>query len=248
VGVVALVGCALPLYTGGDWMLGHRLVVPYLPLLAAVTVAGWWRITRSVPGARVAWATAALLATLPLAWLAQSTERRDVASAALLTAMGARTGHGPLAEWLAGEVRPGDTIALMDIGLIGYRLRAQRILDVTGLTDRHIARSPGAFMAKRFDLGHVFEKRPRWIVLSFLASGEPYSPVAPTQAIHPFSEMERRLAEHPDFAEHYLVGPHAAGAPADELTALATRLRARRVFRSAATGNHYLLAAYGRRE
>jgi len=248
VGGVALLGCVLPFYAGGDWMLGHRLIVPYLPLLAAFVSVGWLRLARRLLGNRSAWVSIALLATLAVAWQTQQAERRDLESAASLTATGARTGHGALADWLRTEARSGDTIALMDIGLIGYRNHEQRILDLTGLTDRHIARSPGTFMAKRFDLDYVFRQRPRWIVLSFLASGEPYSPIAPTQAIHPFSEIEQRLVEHEDFAGHYLESPRAARSDGDELDGLAARLGARKVFRSAATGHHYLLAVYGRRD
>jgi hypothetical protein len=44
--------------------------------------------------------------------------------------------------------RPGDTIALMDTGLVGYRCIDRRILDIS-LTDRFIGRSPGEFMAKK---------------------------------------------------------------------------------------------------
>ena len=245
---VGIVGGALPLYTGGDWMLGHRLIVPYLPLLAALVCVGWLRLASHVPRSTQSLAIAALLLTLPAAWWSQRTERREVTSAALLTAMGTRTGHGELATWLAGEARPGEAVVLMDIGLIGFRLREQRIVDVTGLTDRTIARSPGEFMAKRFDLDYIFGQRPRWIVLSFLASGEPYAPIAPAQAIHPFSGMEERLAAHADFARHYVEPPRAPGANTDELENLATRLRARRVFRAAAPGRHYLLAVYSRHD
>ncbi len=36
----------------------------------------------------------------------------------------------------------------MDIGIIGYECIDQRILDITGLTDRYIAQSPGEFLDK----------------------------------------------------------------------------------------------------
>jgi hypothetical protein len=184
---------------------------------------------------------------LPVAWLTQQVERNDLLRDVRLTATGARTGHAALAEWLATESRPDDAVVLMDIGQIGYRLREQRIVDVTGLTDRHIARSAGTFMAKRFDLDYVFHQRPRWIVLSFLASGEPYAPIAPGQAIHPFSEMEEALVSHPAFAGGYEQSPSpVVSSGDDELEALASRLHARRVFRSAAPGHHYLLAVYER--
>ena len=245
-GGVALLGCLLPLYTGGDWMYGHRLIVPYLPLLLAVAAVGWLRLASRLAQTRPRLVPAILLAMLPVAWITQHTERSGLTRDVRLTATGARTGHAALGDWLATASRPGDAVVLMDIGQIGYRLREQRIVDVTGLTDRHIARSPGTFMAKRFDLDYVFRQRPRWIVLSFLASGEPYAPIAPGQAIHPFSEMEEALVSHPAFAGWYGEAPEPAVVSGDELEELASRLHARRVFRSAAPGHHYLLAVYER--
>jgi hypothetical protein len=247
VGGAALLGCALPLYTGGDWMLGHRLLVPYLPLLAAVVAVGWYRLAARALRTRPAWASALLLATLPAAAWSERAERRELVASAAVVARGSQSGHAALAEWLRADARPGDVVALMDIGRIAFRLPDQRILDVTGLTDRHIAESPGAFMAKRFDPAYIFDQRPRYVVLSFLASGEAYAPLRPEQPIYPFSDMEDRLAGDPEFARHYLEEPTPAGATGDDPDGLAARLRAVRVFRSAAPGHHYLLAVYRRR-
>jgi hypothetical protein len=102
-------------------------------------------------------------------------------------------------------------------------------------------------MAKRFDPAYVFDQHPRYVVLSFLASGEPYAPLRPEQPIYPFSDMEDRLASNPEFARHYLEEPSPAGGTADDPDGLAVRLHALRVFRSAAPGHHYLLAVYRRR-
>jgi hypothetical protein len=247
IGGVALLGCALPFYTGGDWMLGYRLLVPYLPLLAAMVAVGWLRLAARALGTRSALASALLLATVPVAAWSESGERRELLASAAVVARGAETGHAALAEWLHADARPGDAVVLMDIGRIAFRLPEQRILDVTGLTDRHIAESPGAFMAKRFDPAYVFDQHPRYVVLSFLASGEPYAPLRPEQPIYPFSDMEDRLASNPEFARHYLEEPSPAGGSADDPDGLAVRLHALRVFRSAAPGHHYLLAVYRRR-
>jgi hypothetical protein len=42
-GGIGLVGGALPLVTGADWMLGYRLIAPFLPAMGAVVVVGWPR-------------------------------------------------------------------------------------------------------------------------------------------------------------------------------------------------------------
>jgi hypothetical protein len=245
VGGVALIGCALPFLTGGDWMLGHRLLVPYLPLLASVVAVGWLRLALRALRMRPGAAATLLLAMLPVSGWSQRAERRELLDSAGVVARGSQTG---LAEWLHGDARAGDAVVLMDIGRIAYRLREQRIIDVTGLTDRHIATSPGTFMAKRFDLGYIFAQRPRYVVLSFLASGEPFAPLRPEQPLYPFSEMETRLAEHPEFARHYLESTAPGGRTGEDPDELAAQLRAQRVFRSAAPGHHYLLAVYRRHD
>ena len=70
----------------------------------------------------------------------------------------------------------GDTVALMDIGIVGYLADGLRILDITGLTDRHIAKSPGAFLLKQYDPAYLFGKRPEIVVLTFAANGDPDRP------------------------------------------------------------------------
>ena len=81
---------------------------------------------------------------------------------------------------------------------------------------------------------------------NFAASCVDADPIAPGQAIHPFSEMEKALVSHPAFAGWYGESSEPVVASGDELEGLASRLHARRVFRSAAPGNHYLLAVYER--
>jgi hypothetical protein len=41
----------------------------------------------------------------------------------------------------------------------------RRIPDITGLTDRHIATSPGRFLLKEYDPAYVLDRRPEWIVV-----------------------------------------------------------------------------------
>src|SRR5580765_2543993 len=86
-----------------------------------------------------------------------------------------------------------------------------------------------------------------YVVLSFLASGEPYAPLRPGQPIYRFSDMEDRLASDPEFARSDLEESSPAGGTADDADGLAVRLHALRVFRSAAPGHHYLLAVYRHR-
>ncbi len=244
--LLGLVGALLPLATGGDWMPGARLVVPYLPLTAVAVVHGWGRFAARLLGDRLRLSSAVLLIAAAANFGVQWQTRESLQASASVEAAGATTGHGALAVWLSRHARPGEAIVLMDIGEVGYRCIDQHIVDVTGLTDRHIAKSPGTFMAKSFDLGYVFERRPEFIVLTFFGRGEALAPLDATAPLYPFSEMEHRLAAHPAFGRDYYRVPEPGDAPAEGIGRLRRSLGAEAVFPYATPGRRYVLAVYAR--
>jgi hypothetical protein len=205
--VVGLAGALLPLATGGDWMPAARLIVPYLPLVAVTVGLGWarllWRARRGGTGVL----SAALILSAPLGLAFQWPERARLAESAELETQGERSGHAALADWLHAQAAPGDAVVLMDIGEVGYRCIEQRIVDVTGLTDRTIGRSPGPFLDKHFDTAYLWSQRPAFIVLAF--TGVPRGSegaIAP----HAFSPMETRLASDSTFRADFLRAPDPA--------------------------------------
>ena len=158
--------------TGADWMKGARLIMPVAPHLAILVTVG---LTAAVvrwgrdKSARIAGgALAAICVTLLIVDNIQEHGRRQWHRAvAEIRAKGYRNGHLALSDWMrnSGTVREGDTVALMDIGLIGFRNMDCRILDITGLTDRTIGKSPGRFLNKEYEADYVFSGRPRLIVV-----------------------------------------------------------------------------------
>lgn len=82
---------------------------------------------------------------------------------------------GTIADALQAQSRPGETILLEPIGLIGWRNPGLRVLDEVGLV------TPGVAEQRRAGdgwYGRVLERdRPDWLVLryGFLASLEPFS-------------------------------------------------------------------------
>jgi hypothetical protein len=52
----------------------------------------------------------------------------------------------------------------MDIGIVGYYSQL-RIIDLAGLTETHIAHSPGAFQEKIYDPAYILDQQPQYIVL-----------------------------------------------------------------------------------
>jgi hypothetical protein len=244
--VMAALGSLLPCVTGTDWMPGWRLVVPYLPLVAVVMAVGWSElVSRGVR--RPAWLGAALsLVLVPAMWFHQDIDRRHMHAYTAIRDVGYTTGHAKLAEWLRTRAaKSGDTVALMDIGIVGYYCTEQRILDITGLTDRFIGKSPGLFMRKQFDPSYVLNRAPEFIVMTFSAEGDPCKPVPENAELQPWTYIEGSIWQHSDFLRHYVhkrsVDP---GQPWTDQWA--RRLGAEAVFVHLYPGKHYLLVAFRR--
>jgi arabinofuranosyltransferase len=245
---VSLFGAGEPLWAATDWMPGWRLVVPYLPLLAAWVGAGWCLLLSSArPLARIA--PLLVLSTLPLHWTMQERERRALFDETLLRAQGYQTGHRALGLWLAsGAARPGETVALMDIGIVGYSALGLRVLDLTGLTDRLIAKSPGGFLRKAYDPQYVFDRRPRYIVVVLAAPGRSYQQPLSGLVFQPWTPIERSILEHPEFQRWYARPRSARGNSPRWPQDYADMVGAERVFEHAHPGLHYLLALFRRQD
>ena len=244
----SVVGAGLPFITGTDWMIGWRFSAPYLPLLALTVTFGWVRVT-AIGGVRRDRLAASLLIAIPLAWMAQAEVRRQLAEHVAVKAEGYRNGHAALAEWLLdGRIRPGDQIALMDIGIVSYRAIEQRIIDITGLTDRVIAKSPGEFLKKEYEPSYVLDQKPEFIVLAFVLASDPSAPPVPGAPLFPWSALEKRLADDPSFDTFYRRPSRRESPSNDPLVQLASRLGAERVFLHNDPEIHYLLAVFPRRE
>ncbi|MEI6702011.1 MAG: hypothetical protein WCL71_00565 [Deltaproteobacteria bacterium] len=63
------------------------------------------------------------------------------------------------------ETAPTGTLAASDIGLIG-QLTHYRVIDLVGLVDRHIAKSPGNSFQKDYDISYVLDQNPDFIILT----------------------------------------------------------------------------------
>lgn len=244
---VAALGALLPFVTGTDWMPGWRLLMPFLPAVAGIVAIGWCRIARFIIRRPRELGPGLLLFTIPLLWTLRGDDRTFFYKYVEMRSRGYETGHRSLAQWLrSGAAAKGDTIALMDIGMVGYECIDQNILDVTGLTDRTIAKSLGRFMDKQYDPEYVLHRKPEFIVLVFGANGDPNVPPPKGTILKPWSKNESRIWEHPDFRAHYLRSRPVEAGARRWTEALAAKIGAERIFEHAHPGRYYLLAAFRR--
>jgi arabinofuranosyltransferase len=160
--VVLAVAVAI-IVEGGDWMVLSRFWVPALPCLAVIAAAAVLRLSL---WHRVGTAAATLLvAAVVGSGLTTAVRERNGERGLVVNAIGYRHAHQVIGRYLNEHGAPGDVVALMDVGLIGWIADRLRVIDITGLTDRDIARAPGAFLNKFYAAGELLARDPRFIVL-----------------------------------------------------------------------------------
>jgi arabinofuranosyltransferase len=161
----ALLVCALGLAVfleGGDWMVLFRFWVPGLPAVMLLMVAAARAVVDEIPGLRPYAATLGVVVLASFLWAGHVA--RDGPNGLSVNAAGYRFAHDEVADRLKKSGRPGDTVALMDIGRIGYATGLP-IIDISGLTDREIARAPGGFLHKQYPVERLLARAPRFFVL-----------------------------------------------------------------------------------
>ena len=240
--VVCLAAIMGTFVTGSDWMLGYRLLVPYAPLWAVLSVCGMAAIAGR-NGRRILTNTALGCAVLALLIIyLQADTRSDYHHHIRQRAQGYQDGHAALANWLNEHAELGQTVALMDIGIIGYSCPDLRVLDISGLTDRYIAKSPGTFLRKRYDPAYVMDQRPDYIVIVRTQRNMGGAPNDPAN-FPGWTAAERQLVQSDLFRRHY-IQPRRQRSEDGEYARAAAILGAERVFQHRHPLATYLLFLY----
>lgn len=178
--VVVLVGFAL-VSAVQDGYPYQRYVLEGAPALLALASAGGWRVTKAlasrgrifgIVGATVLFGVTMVgmqreFAASPIVSISQLTAGRpfDKAWSQLVAA---DTGphetvypeYHSAAAWLRPRARPGQSIALEEIGIIGYYSGLQ-VIDTFGLADATIAHQPG-LPSEKVDIPYVLGRRPTY--------------------------------------------------------------------------------------
>jgi arabinofuranosyltransferase len=174
-------------WSGGDWMPGYRrfaLTFCVLGMVGAVGVA----LTR--PGIRRRVTTAAYCSAI-MASLLSAARGRDAA---------AYSPHGMTAlASMVAETPHVQEVALVDVGRFGWH-HPGSILDLAGLTDRHIAALPGGHLEK-WDAEYFHQRAPE-LAFAFVETRDPnMSPfVSPMRMRSP---VEDRMARELLSGERY---------------------------------------------
>jgi hypothetical protein len=198
-GLWALQVCAV-VAEGGDWMPGQRLLVPAVGCLAIAAdrpIVDLFRVPRSMREAPRVLLLLAVLANLPLALLDTRSLAGEDDTAADYQPRRARA----VETMLAAGVR---SIATLDVGLPAWLAPDVSFLDLGGLTDRTIGRSPGRHGDKLVPEAYLAAHDPdAFLVLSRVppAVGDD----GHTVEVRAFYPVERRVLALPWFARHYHV-------------------------------------------
>jgi hypothetical protein len=161
--------------SGGDWMPGYRFLVPFLPLLWLLVCDALDALARRQSAMAPAPALAALLVLLATTsfFAGRSLVR---AQQTFPTALRGVTWTSfpdrlEVAHALRAQLSAGDTLALFEAGCIPYYLPDHHVIDLSGLSDRAIARLPGRHMEKVTPEA-FFARSPEWY-LTMIKWGQP---------------------------------------------------------------------------
>ncbi len=189
---------------GGDVFNLYRFLVPIVPTLVALCLAGFLLFTadrrHGRPGRTsvAAWVFAILL-TANYAWL------YSYLPGSLQSATAGRTMmRGPCPD-LAQSIGPNDTIASAGIGILKFCTGA-RVIDMLGLTDEHIAHRVMPNMGRgiqgheKYDADYVFAQRPKVLVM-------PRADVVQSLEVKPWwldLPAYHEIWQHPVLAQEYV--------------------------------------------
>jgi arabinofuranosyltransferase len=190
------------IFEGGDWMPAGRLLLPAFALLL-LAIPGiienrfYLRSSRN-PNRHRLFGLLALLLTVAVMGLNLKTTL-DLKKKARASLSNAVYLEQVLANWL-NECQ-ARSIGTIDIGRIGYVTHAE-IVDLAGLTDKVIGRSPGIHLRKDFDLSYIFNQRtPDIIILRVTRPPEIYTDGRIVSQVK--SAVENRVMRDRRFRESY---------------------------------------------
>jgi arabinofuranosyltransferase len=151
---------------GGDWMPMFRFFAPIIPLLCVFGLMGLQALQDRIGGTRSAIGFSSSVAVLiALLFVGASVQAQTITHQTDSFTTPNEAGH-LIAAWLRAHSQPGDSIALVDAGILAYETDL-RVIDMIGLNDAHIAHS-APHAVNPFEHGNGFAKWDTDYILSQL--------------------------------------------------------------------------------
>jgi hypothetical protein len=169
-GTAAYIG--LITLAGGDWMPQFRFFAPLMPWLCALGSVGLAALVNRWPAGRprAGLALQAITALLVAGLLAGGSIQSQEIDRTARKFVAASPGNHLRAGWLREHTHPGDVVALLDVGILGFETDLT-VIDMAGLNDAHIAHleprfpvlpTPGYGFGK-WDVDYVLAQEPVFI-------------------------------------------------------------------------------------
>ena len=159
------VALATVVVSGGDWMWHGRMLLPVVPALVALAVAGIAHAPRSrrlVLSLTCALAGSGFLPSASL--LADAFAGRRLPQTAYQEGSMVPAALAA-ARFIAARYPTDALVAVNHAGALPYAL-PNPALDMTGLADRHIAHEVEGGLHQKFDVAYVLSREPRVVVLN----------------------------------------------------------------------------------
>ncbi len=154
---------------GGDYMVNYRFLLPVFPLLALLLAASLAAVARLLANQR--WGQIfALVCLIACAAIGAANAFNPMVLQAIQVDGEGSQRTVPIIQWLQHNAQPGDSLALETIGKVPYYSGIYTI-DMLGLTDAHIAHSPGRNDAyytpghSKTDIVYVLSRQPTYIMV-----------------------------------------------------------------------------------
>jgi len=161
-GFLGAAGAAFAVYAGGDWMPGHRFLVPVMPLAYLCVQEGGRDLVHALAASRLSGRAAAVgVVAWGLFYAAHCVQFPAADDAA--RSFGAE--HRLAREagiLLAKRAGPDAAVAVADAGAIPY-FSGLRTIDRRGLMDKHIARLERSDFMWKFDEPYVLDQAPAFV-------------------------------------------------------------------------------------
>jgi hypothetical protein len=130
------------LYVGYDWIPGYRFLIPGMPYFLLLAGAGMVEIWRVLKGelahlSPLGQRTFGLLTIVALLGVGVAANR-DLHTLADERSTGYEQAHLAIGEWLRDETPTDTSVALMDVGIIGF-VSDRYIIDIAGLVNKEVA-------------------------------------------------------------------------------------------------------------